>query len=57
MNEWQIVGLISLVGSLVLVGSNLSGRGMTISKGVKLAGVWIGLFAIVTLFISLVADQ
>lgn len=56
MNEWQIVGLISLVGSLVLVGSNLSGRGMTISKGVKLAGVWIGLFAIVTLFISLVAD-
>lgn len=56
MNEFQIVALIALLGSLVLVGRGISGRGLRGAKGITLAAIWLGLFLIVTLFVSLVAD-
>ncbi|WP_165961108.1 hypothetical protein [Qipengyuania sediminis] len=55
MSEFQIVALIALAGSLLLVAPGLAGRGMTLSKGLRLALVWVGLFAIVTLFISVIS--
>lgn len=55
MSEFQVVALIGLAGALILVTPALSRRGMTWSKGLRLGLIWMGLFAIVTLFISLVA--
>lgn len=51
----QIVQLIAVFGSLVLVTSGLAAHRLSWSKGVRLALVWGGIFAIVTLFIANVA--
>lgn len=55
MNEFQIVSLIALLGWLILMAGGLRGRGLEWSKGMKLGMIWVGIFLIVTLFISLVA--
>lgn len=54
MSEFQIVSLIALVAWLVLVASGLRGRGLDWSKGVRLGMIWVGIFLIVTLFVSIV---
>lgn len=56
MSEWQIVSLIALTGWLVLVASGLRSRGLGWSKGVRLGMIWLGIFLIVTLFVSLVGQ-
>lgn len=57
MNEFQLVGLIALLASLVLVGSGLRGRRLDWPKGLRLATIWTGIFVIVTLFILLVQGE
>lgn len=55
MSEDQLLRLILVFGSLVLVISGLAGHRLSWSKGVRLGLVWLGIFLIVTLFISIVA--
>ena len=54
MNEFQIVSLIALLGWLILMAGGLRGRGLGWSRGVKPGMIWVGIFLIVTLFVSLV---
>lgn len=54
MSGDRIVQLIAIFASLVLVTTGLAGHRLSWSKGVRLAMVWVGIFAIVTLFISIV---
>lgn len=53
----QIVQLIAVFGSLVLVTAGLSGHRMSWSKGVRLGMIWVGIFAIIILFISIVTGD
>ena len=55
MSEWSIVSLIALCAWLVLVASGLRGRGLNWSTGMRLGMIWIGIFLVVTLFISIVS--
>lgn len=55
MSGDQLVQLIAIFGSLVLVTAGLSGHRLSWSKGVRLGLIWVGIFVIVTLFISIVA--
>lgn len=55
MSGDQIVQLIAIFASLVLVTAGFGARRLSWSKGVRLALIWSGIFAIVTLFISIVA--
>ena len=57
MNEFQIVGLIALCGWLILVASGLRGRGLDWPKGLRLGFIWVGIFLVVTLFISVVGGN
>lgn len=57
MNEFQIVSLIALLAWLVLVASGLRGRGLDWSKGMRLGVIWVGIFLVVTLFISIVGGE
>jgi hypothetical protein len=57
MNEYQLLGLVMAAAVLVLVGSGLRGRGLSFAKGVRLAMVWLGIFLIVFLFISVVTGD
>jgi uncharacterized membrane protein len=57
VSEWQIVSLVALVAWLALVASSLRGRGLNWSKGMRLGVIWIGIFLIVTLFVSIVASD
>ena len=54
MSGDQLVQLIAIFASLVLVTSGLAAHRLSWSKGVRLALIWAGIFAIVTLFISIV---
>lgn len=54
MNEYQIVSLISLLGFLILVISGFRARRVDWRKGLFMAGMWAGIFAITALFIDLV---
>lgn len=54
MSEFQIVSLVALVAWLILVVPGLRGRGLDWSKGMRLGMMWVGIFLIVTLFISVV---
>lgn len=54
MSGDQIVQLIAIFASLVLVTAGLSGHRLSWSKGVRLGLIWVGIFVIVTLFISIV---
>lgn len=54
MNEFQIVSLVALVAWLLLVVSGLRGRGLDWPKGLRLGFFWVGIFLVVTLFISVV---
>lgn len=53
----QIVQLIAVFGSLVLVTAGLSGHRMSWSKGVRFGMIWVGIFAIVILFIAIVTGD
>lgn len=55
MNEYNIVSLIGLVGFLVLALSALAGHRFSWKKGVVMALAWAAIFAIVTMFIGLIA--
>lgn len=57
MNEFQIVSLIALLAWLVLVASGLRGRGLDWPKGMRLGVIWVGIFLVVTLFISIVGGE
>ena len=57
MNGDQLVQMIAIFASLVLVTSGLAAHRLSWSKGIRLALIWGGIFAIVTLFISIVAGQ
>ncbi len=57
MSEYQIVGLVALLAWLVLVASSLRGRGLDWPKGARLAIIWVGIFLVLTLFISLVGGR
>lgn len=54
MNEFEVVHLIWLAGVLVLAASALAAHRFSWKRGIVMALVWIGIFAIVTLFIDLV---
>lgn len=54
MSEFQIVALAALIGALILAGRGVTSRGISLSKGAMLAAIWVGLFAIVALFTSLI---
>lgn len=54
MNEVQIVSLVALVGWLILATSGLRARNIGIKRGIIMAGLWAGIFAIVILFIDIV---
>lgn len=54
MSGDQWVQLIAIFASLVLVSSGLAAHRLSWSKGVRLGLLWAGIFAIVTLFISIV---
>lgn len=57
VNEYQIVSLVALLGWLILVAGGLRGRGLHWSKGMRLGMMWVGIFLVVTLFISLVTGK
>ena len=44
MSEYQIVALVSVVGWLVLVGSSLSGRKISLGQGARYALIWGAIF-------------
>ena len=54
MSEEQLLRLVLVFGSLVLVTSGLAAHRLSWSKGVRLGLIWLGIFLIVTLFISMV---
>ena len=54
MNEFEIVHLIWLAGVLILASSALAAHKLSWKRGVVMALAWVGIFAIVTLFIDLV---
>ena len=54
MNEYQIVSLISLLGVLILVTGAFRAHRVNVKKGFYMAAAWVGIFAIVVLFIDLV---
>lgn len=54
MNGLQTVGVLALVGWLILALAGLRGHGLNWSKTTRLAMIWVGIFVIVTLFISIV---
>lgn len=54
MREDQILRLILVLGSLVLVTSGLAAHRLSWSKGVCLGLVWLGIFLIATLIVSIV---
>ena len=53
MNEHQIVSLISLTGFLVLVAAGFRAHEVGWRKGFFMASAWVGIFAVVILFIDL----
>ena len=55
MNEYSIVSIISLLGFLVLAVSALSAHRLPLRKGLVMALAWGAIFAIVVLFINIVA--
>ena len=55
MNEHNIVSIIALVGFLILAVSALAGHRLSWKRGAVMALAWAAIFAIVTLFISVVA--
>lgn len=57
MSEFQIVSLVGLTAWLVLVAAGLRGRGLNWSKGIRLGMIWLGIFLVVTLFVSIVGDM
>lgn len=54
MNEHQVVSLIGLVGFLILVASGFRAHNVSWRRGLFIAGIWAGIFAIVILFIGMV---
>lgn len=54
MNEFEVVHLVWLFGALVLVGSSLAAHRLSWRRGLVMALAWVGIFAIVALFIDLV---
>ena len=56
MNGFQIVSVVALLAWLALAASGLRGLGLDLSKGVRLGVVWIGIFLVATLFISVVSE-
>ena len=54
MNEHQIVSLVSLVGFLILISAGFRQRNVEWRKGLFMAAIWAGIFAIVVLFIDIV---
>lgn len=54
MSGDQLVQMIAIFASLVLVTSGLAAHRLSWSKGLRLGLIWAGIFAIVTLFISIV---
>jgi len=54
MNEFEVVHVIWLAGVLVLAGSALAAHRLSWKRGAVMALAWLGIFAIVTLFIDLV---
>lgn len=54
MNEFEVVHLIWLAGALVLVAGGLAGHQLSWKRGLVMALAWVGIFALVTLFIDLV---
>lgn len=55
MNEHQIVSLIGLVGFLILALSAFGAHRVSMKKGLVMALSWGAIFAIVVMFIGLVA--
>lgn len=53
MNDHQVVSLIALGGFLILVLGSFSAREIGLQRGLRLAGIWAGIFALVILFIDL----
>lgn len=56
MSGDQLVQLIAIFASLVLVTSGFAAHRLSWSKGLRMALIWAGVFAIVTLFISIVTE-
>lgn len=56
MNEHTIVSLIALTGFLILVVSALGSRRLSFKQVALLAGGWVAIFAVVTLFIGMIAE-
>ena len=54
MNEVQIVSLVALLGWLILAMSGLRAQSIGIKRGIFMAGLWAGIFAIVILFIDII---
>ena len=54
MNEFQIVHLVGIAAMLVLVGSGLAARRLSLKRGAQMVLIWIGIFVGVTLFVDLV---
>ncbi|WP_171033004.1 hypothetical protein [Qipengyuania marisflavi] len=54
MSEHQIVSLISLVGFLILIASGFRSHNLSWKRGLYMAGLWAGIFAVVMLFIDAV---
>jgi hypothetical protein len=46
MNEYQMISLITLIGALVLVGRGLRRREMQSGKFLRMALIWVVIFAI-----------
>jgi hypothetical protein len=53
MNEYQMISLITLIGALVLVGRGLRRRDMAGGKIIRMALIWVAIFAIAGLVFGL----
>lgn len=53
MNEYAVISLIALGGFLILALYGLKGRGISLQAGAGMAALWVSIFAVVALLISL----
>lgn len=52
MNRFEPLQLVSIIGSLILVGSAFAGYRLSWKRGLVMALAWVGIFGLITLIVG-----